>query len=80
MRISILIFGATAFCRLVVGEGPHNVSYKIMYFNGRCAYSGTATGLQGDIYTFSEIDKFLYPNKMWTCHTHLKVNNKAIII
>ena len=42
-------------------------------------FSGTAKGLNGDVYTFSEIDKWWVPNEgVWTCHTHVKANNKAI--
>jgi hypothetical protein len=42
-------------------------------------FSGTATGLNGAIYTFSELDKWFVPKPdVWTGHTLIKANNKAI--
>jgi len=42
-------------------------------------FTGTATGLHGDIYTFSEIDKWdVSKENEWICHTHVKASNKAI--
>ena len=70
------------FVDWIVGEGTAHVidHYKnnVLQWEN-CTYSGTATGLHGDIYTFSEIDKFNIPKQdVWTCHTHLKADNKAI--
>lgn len=42
-------------------------------------FGGTATGLNGDEYTFKEIDKYWgVKENVWTCHTHVKASNKAI--
>lgn len=70
------------FIDWIVGEGTGHVVDH--YRNNLLQwtdfhYSGTATGLHGDIYEFSEIDKFNLPKQdVWTCHTHLKADNKAI--
>jgi len=70
------------FVDWIVGEGTGHVvdHYKDNVFQWEdFTYSGTAVGLYGDIYTFREIDKFNIPNQgVWTCHTHLKADNKAI--
>jgi hypothetical protein len=70
------------FVDWIVGEGTAHVvdHYKNNVFQWEnLNYSGTATGLHGDIYTFSEIDKINIPKQdVWTCHTHLKADNKAI--
>jgi len=70
------------FVDWIVGEGTGHVvdHYKNNVLQWSVfTYSGTATGLNGDIYTFREIDKFYVPKQgVWTCHTHLKADNKAI--
>ncbi|MGB8489656.1 MAG: hypothetical protein WCE64_01220 [Bacteroidales bacterium] len=70
------------FVDWIVGEGTGHVvdHYKNNVLQWKdFTYSGTATGLNGDIYTFSEIDKVYIPKQdVWTCHTHLKADNKAI--
>ena len=70
------------FVDWIVGEGTGHVvdHYKNNVFQwSTFSFSGTAIGLNGDIYTFSEIDKFYIPKQdLWTCHTHLKADNKAI--
>jgi len=70
------------FVDWIVGEGTAHVvdHYKNNVLQWEdVSYSGTATGLHGDIYTFREIDKFYLPKQdVWTCHTHLKLDNKAI--
>jgi hypothetical protein len=70
------------FVDWIVGDGTGHVvdHYKNNVLQWEdFHYSGIATGLHGDIYTFSEIDKFNIPKQgIWTCHTHLKADNKAI--
>jgi hypothetical protein len=72
------------FVDWIVGEGTGHVvdHYKNNVIQWEdFTYSGTATGLNGDIYTFSEIDKSsirIPKQDVWTCHTHLRADNKAI--
>lgn len=70
------------FIDYIVGEAvahvvDHYKNYEWQWED--ITFSGTATGLHDDIYTFSEIDKVWVPKEnVWICHTHVKSNNKAI--
>jgi hypothetical protein len=70
------------FVDYIVGEGIAHVvdHYKNNEWQWETVnFSGTAKGLHGDIYTFSEIDKWNIPKQdVWICHTHVKADNKAI--
>jgi len=71
------------FVDYIVGEGTAHVvdHYKNNVWQWETVkFSGTATGLHGDIYTFSEIDKWNLPKQDVWIHSHLEKIHGSIMV